>query len=92
MPGVNQVLSEQIVIRGTARIDQFQFYKLEYALGEEPRQWNSIGEINRSPVVDNVLGVWNLAGFPSGPAWLRLTVVDASGNFPPPCDLRVVIR
>lgn len=91
-PGVNQVLSGQIVIRGTARIDQFQFYKLEYGLGEEPRQWNSIGEISRSPVVDDVLGTWNLAGFPAGPAWLRLTVVDASGNFPSPCDLRVVIR
>lgn len=91
-PGVNQILSGEAVIRGTARIDQFQFYKLEYALGEEPRQWNSIGEINHSAVVDGVLGVWNLAGFPPGTAWLRLTVVDLSGNFPTPCDLRVVIR
>ena len=91
-PYVNQGLSGQVVIRGTARIDQFQFYKLEYGLGEEPRQWNSIGEINRSPVVDDVLGSWNLSGFPAGPAWLRLTVVDASGNFPPPCDVRVMIR
>ena len=91
-PGANQALSGEVVIRGTARIDQFQFFKLEYGLGETPQQWNSIGEISRSPVVDGVLGVWNLAGFPAGPAWLRLTVVDVSGNFPPPYDLRVVIR
>jgi len=91
-PGVNQVVAGQVSIRGTARIDQFQFYKLEYGLGEDPQQWHSIGDINRTAVADDVLGIWDVSGFPNGAARLRLTVVDATGNFPPPCELRVVIQ
>ncbi len=91
-PFVNQTVSGEVSIQGTARIDQFQFYKLEYGLGEKPQVWNSIGEVQRAAVTDSVLGVWNLAGFPRGAAWIRLTVVDLSGNFPPPCELRVVIQ
>jgi hypothetical protein len=91
-PAVNQAVAGQVTIRGTAQIDQLQFYKLEYGLGDVPQQWHSIGDINRSAVVDGVLGVWNLAGFPNGVAFLRLTVVDISGNFPPPCEVRVVIQ
>jgi hypothetical protein len=91
-PRMNQVISGQVTILGTAQIDRFQFYKLEYGIGENPAQWHSIGEINRTPVVNGVLGVWNTTGFPSGVFTLRLTVVDITGNFPPPCDVRVMIQ
>lgn len=91
-PVMNQIISGQVTILGTAQIDRFQFYKLEYGMGENPTQWHSIGEINRTPVVNGVLGVWNTAGFPSGVFILRLTVVDITGNFPPPCDVRVIIQ
>ncbi len=91
-PTRNQVIAGQITIRGTAQIDQFQFYKLEYGLGEDPQQWNSIGDVHRSPVVNGALGIWDMAGFPNGVFKLRLTVVDVSGNFPPPYEVRVVIQ
>jgi hypothetical protein len=91
-PSMNQVVSGQVTIRGTAQMDQFQFYKLEYGLGENPQQWHSTGDVHRSPVVDNVLGTWDTAGFPNGVCKLRLTVVDVTGNFPPPCEVRVVIQ
>lgn len=91
-PTMNQVIAGQVTIRGTAQIDRFQFYKLEYGLGEDPQQWNSIGEVHRSPVVDGALGVWDTAGFPNGVFKLRLTVVDISGNFPPPHEVRVIIQ
>lgn len=91
-PAVNQVISGQVTILGTAQIDRFQFYKLEYGMGENPAQWHSIGEVNRTPVVNGVLGVWNTTGFPSGVFTLRLTVVDITGNFPPPCDVQVIIK
>ena len=81
-----------MTIRGTAQIDNFQFYKLEYGLGENPQQWNSIGDIHRSPVADGALGVWDTAGFPNGVFKLRLTVVEISGNFPPPLEVRVIIQ
>lgn len=91
-PMMNQVIAGQVTIRGTAQVDQFQFYKLEYGLGEEPQQWNSIGDMHRSPVADGALGVWDTAGFPNGVFKLRLTVVDISGNFPPPHEVRVIIQ
>jgi len=91
-PMMNQAVAGQITIRGTAQVDRFQFYKLEYGLGENPQQWNSIGDIHRSPVSDGALGVWDTAGFPNGVFKLRLTVVDLSGNFPPPHEIRVIIQ
>jgi hypothetical protein len=91
-PMKNQVIAGQVTIRGTAQIDRFQFYKLEYGMGENPEQWNSIGDIHHSPVVDGALGVWDTAGFPNGVFKLRLTVVDMSGNFPPPAEVRVTIQ
>lgn len=91
-PAMNQVISGQVTILGTAQIDRFQFYKLEYGIGENPVQWHSLGEVNRTPVVNGVLGVWNTTGFPSGVFTLRLTVVDITGNFPSPCDVQVIIK
>jgi len=91
-PTKNQVIAGQVTIRGTAQIDRFQFYKLEYGLGENPQQWNSIGDMHYSPVADGALGVWDTAGFPNGVFKLRLTVVEMSGNFPPPCEVQVTIQ
>ena len=91
-PTVNQVITGQVTIRGTANIEAFQFYKMEYGAGEEPELWNSIGDVQRTPVVDGTLVVWDTAGFPEGTYKVRLTVVDMSGNFPPPYQVQVTIR
>jgi hypothetical protein len=91
-PKAGEAIKGQITIRGSASIDAFQFYKVEYGMGEAPQQWNSIGEVQRTPVVDGVLAVWNTTGFPAGVFKLRLTVVDASGNFPPPYEIRVSVQ
>jgi hypothetical protein len=61
-------------------------------MGDAPELWNSIGDVARTPVVDGTLGVWNTEGFPEGVYQVRLTVVDTSGNFPPPHEVRVVIQ
>jgi hypothetical protein len=91
-PIAGQVVKGQVIIRGTAKIERFQFYKVEYGIGEEPQNWHSIGEVQRAPVVDGVLATWDTTGFPAGVFKLRLTVVDISGNFPPPYEVRVVIQ
>ncbi len=91
-PAAGEAIKGQITIRGSAAIDAFQFYKLEYGMGETPQQWNSIGEVQRTPVVDGVLAVWNTSGFPAGVFKLRLTVVDASGNFPAPFEIGVIVQ
>lgn len=91
-PRDGQVLSNEVTILGTANMTSFQFYKVEYGLGEQPQDWHSIGDIRRTPVVGGTLAVWQIAGFPSGAYRLRLTVVDISGNFPPPHEVQVMIQ
>jgi len=91
-PTMNQLITGTVTVRGTANIDGFQFYKIEYGMGEDPQQWHSIGEVQRTPIVDGVLGTWDTARFPSGVFKLRLTVVDITGNFPPPHEVRVIIQ
>jgi len=91
-PAPDTVVAGQVVIQGTASIEAFQFYKVEYGIGESPQDWHSIGEIQRTAVVNGTLALWNTAGFPNGPVRVRLTVVDITGNFPPPYEVRVTIQ
>ncbi|MFQ5340053.1 MAG: LysM peptidoglycan-binding domain-containing protein [Anaerolineae bacterium] len=76
-------------VTGTASIYNFQFYKLEYGFGAAPIDFFSIDEVQTTPVVNGILGSWNTGALPEGTYTLRLTVVDNSGQFPPPCDVVV---
>ena len=92
MPGMHSRISGRVTVRGTANDGRFQFYKLEYGQGEEPGAWHVVGDVHMAPVVDGVLEELDTPGLPNGVYWLRLTVVDQTGNFPPPCEVRVVIQ
>jgi hypothetical protein len=91
-PGVNLVAAGRVVIQGTANHARFQFYKVEYALGEQPGPWNVIHDIHRAPVVNGWLEELDVSNLPNGPCWIQLTVVDQSGNFPSPCRVRILIQ
>ena len=91
-PGMNASIAGRVAIQGTANHDRFQFYKVEYGQGEQPASWHVISDVHRTPVVNGVLEEFDTAGFPNGVYWLQLTVVDQSGNFPPPCRVRVLIQ
>ena len=88
----NATVKGRITIRGTANHGQFQFYKVEYGQGEEPTAWHVISDVHRSPVIDGVLEGFDTAALPNGVYWLKLTVVDITGNFPPPHKVRIVIE
>ena len=83
----------RVEIRGTADIEDFSFYKVEFAAGDSPSDsdWAYLGE-GREPVSDGLLLVWDVSGLPAGGYTLRLTVVDRTGNYPQPCDLQVIIE
>lgn len=85
-------LSGKVEVRGTAAIDSFDYYKLEYGVGEVPSFWSLIGDIHDKPVTGNFLGTWDTDILPEEVYTLRLTVVDKRGNYPPPCDIRVVVE
>ena len=91
-PFVGMSIKGVVEIQGSANTPGFQFYKIEYGAGEKPDQWSSIGDIHKQPVEDGLLGTWDTSSFPEGVYVLRLTVVEVTGNFPPPCDVRVVVQ
>jgi len=80
-------------IIGTASIPDFQFYKLEYAMGHNPSDgsFHSINDVYRTAVRDSVLGVWFVGNMPRGNYTLRLTAVDVAGQFERPCDVHIHI-
>lgn len=65
---------------------------MEYGIGENPGNWNTIGDVQHSAVVGGQLTGIDTRMLPNGTAWFRLTVVDQTGNFPPPCSVRVSIQ
>ncbi len=91
-PGMNVRVSGQIGIYGTANNARFQFYKVEYSQGENPGAWHGISNIHKNPVTGGLLEQFNTATLPNGVYWLQLTVVDITGNFPPPYAVRIVIQ
>lgn len=92
-PGSGAHLEGVVEIWGTADIDQFQYYKVEYGVGETPPGWVVIDDLKYEPVSEGVLVVWNTAGFTPGTYTLRLTVVDITGNYPEPrCKVSVTLE
>jgi hypothetical protein len=88
-PGRGQRVSGAVEIRGTAQIDDFSYYKVEFWLGDGGSEIHVIGETRDTPVQNGVLVVWNTGNL-SGPATLRLSVVKSDGNFVS-CDVPVVV-
>jgi len=78
-------------VRGTAAIDNFWYYKLEFACGEWPTQWSLIEDLHFAPVVSGYLGDWKTGALAEGVYQLRLVVVDNNGNYPEPCQVRVIV-
>ena len=76
-------------IFGSATVDNFQFYKLEYGAGENPAVWSYFGG-GDSPVSNGRLGTLNV--LPPGTYSIRVVAVDQSGNFPAPCQTTITFR
>jgi hypothetical protein len=87
-PGVGQTLSGPVAIIGTANIANFQFYKLEWSSASAPNDWHWFAGAE-SPVNNGALGAFDPALVPPGSYYIRLVVVDNTGNFPQPCVVQV---
>lgn len=88
-PGINQVVSGVANITGSATHESFQYYKLEYAQAGGGFTYFGGGNVQ---IGGGVLGNLDTTGLPNGEYTIRLTVVDQTGNFPPPCDVTVVVQ
>jgi LysM repeat protein len=99
-PLVNQTVDpNQVVISGSANLPQefdpgskgFSYYKVLYGEGERPIVWHPIGDIHHNVVTNDTLETWNTSVLANGVYVLRLYSVSTNGQFPPACQVRVVI-
>ena len=91
-PGVNQVVSGVVSIIGSATHDQFSFYKLEFAPGANAGDGFVYFDGTSAQVSGGVLGNFNSPGLSNGVYTIRLLVVDATSNYPPPCSVTVIVQ
>ena len=87
LPGT--VLRGAVAIYGAATHPDFQFYRLQVSGSTTQDSAFATLDVYRSPVQQGQLGTINTAAFAPGDYWLRLTVVDNTGNFVPQCTIRV---
>lgn len=86
-PKDGDTVSGVVVVRGTADIPNFGFYKYEIARPGES-VWLSINA-GEQPVREDVLGEWVTSVLPPGDYQLRLMVADNQGRYMPPCTILV---
>lgn len=91
-PGIDAVLNSPVQILGTANISDFQYYKVEVGSGENPTSWSMFSNLHKSPIAGGLLDIWDPTAYPPGVYKLRLTVVDNTGNYPLPCEVRVIVE
>ena len=65
-----------VEIFGSASIDRFQFYKVEFSPLSNPDAWAATSQVIRRPILNGRLDVWNSRAVPDGLYNLKLTVVD----------------
>jgi len=93
-PRHGSTVSGKVTVRGTAKVDNFWYYKFEYRKDDGQQNWITYDDLKRAPVENGVLGEWDLNALqlPDGWYWFRVVVVDRTGNYPPPCEMRVYVR
>jgi hypothetical protein len=65
----------RVTVLGTARGQNFEFYRLQFGQGLNPQSWLQIGDDRRDPVWDGQLAVWDTSGL-NGLYVLQLLVVS----------------
>lgn len=88
-PGTNETVSGSVSMVGTATHENFQYYKVEYAPAGAGAFSYLAGDKN--PVVNGFLATVNTNTLGNGAWTLQLTVVDQTGNWPPPCQVTIVV-
>jgi hypothetical protein len=90
-PGLNSEVSGMVPILGTAANQQMKYYKLEFGVGATPAVWSYFAGGEHS-VENGRLGTLNAGALAPGTYSVRVVVVDATGNYPPPCQTTIVVK
>jgi len=73
-------VGQTIQVVGSAYIDDFASYTLDYGAGDSPSDWRPITDQRAQAVDRGLLGVWETTGLPAGRYRVRLRAVDSFGN------------
>ncbi len=79
-PGPAAIISGTVAVLGSARIDNFNFYKVEWAPEAQPGSWSAVSATVARAVDGGLLDRWNTALVSDGLYRLKLTVVDQQGQ------------
>lgn len=92
-PGAGAVIGGNAPFYGSAMHPDMQFYKLEVRqAGASDSQEFVTAHTGTSPVQSGLLGSINTAAFANGDYWVRLVVVDSTGNYPERCSILYTFR
>ena len=89
-PAAGTLLTGAVGFTGSAVQDNFWFYKLEWAPAGSETFAYFAG--SRLAVTSGWLGTLDTTTLLNGDYVIRLTVVDLTGNYPPPCDVGVRVE
>jgi hypothetical protein len=90
LPKPGAKVSGVIHAKGTAVIEDFWYYKLEYR-ADGLDNWHYVTG-KHEPVVEGYLGSFDTKLVPNGTYFFRLVIVDRTGNYPPPCEIVVHVK
>jgi 1A family penicillin-binding protein len=74
------LVGQTLQIVGSAYIDDFASYTLDFGAGDTPTTWTAITDARTQAVDKALLGVWNTTGLQPGRYQMRLRVVDEFQN------------
>jgi micrococcal nuclease len=89
-PAQNATVKGVVEVRGSADIADLSYYKFELR-AEGGHEWAFLYRSD-TPVRDGVLGYWDTAALPGEWYDFRLVVVDNTGNYPQPCEVRLRVE
>jgi hypothetical protein len=79
-PSDRIVVGQTLQVVGSAYIDDFSNYTLDFGAGDNPSNWTAITDQRAQAVDKALLGVWNTTGLQPGRYRLRLRAFDSFLN------------
>ncbi len=89
-PAVNEVIAGYATVMGSVTLEDLWFYKVEWTAAGSTEFSYFAGQGHA--ISNGALGTLDTRSLPNGDYLLRVTVVDDTGNYPPPCDIPVTIQ
>lgn len=78
-PRPTSILSGSTVVRGSANIEHFAGYKIEYCEYSSPDAWTLMKENKTQPIENGLLAIWEVSD-PAKAYKIKLTVSNTSGE------------